>query len=302
LAAVDVVIVSYNSRDELVEAVRPFLEDDDIEVTVVDNASSDRSLEVLEGLPVRTIQLERNGGFAHGCNVGWRAGDAPYVLFLNPDAAMEAAAVKRLVRELEEHTEAGAAAPRIVEPDGTLDLSLRQFPRLRSTYAQALFLHRVFPTASWTDEVVRDKGRYARAGEVDWVSGACVLVRRSLLEAIDGLDEGYFHYCEDIDLCRSIWAAGATVRYVPEAVAVHEGGASAPRTALLPVLASARIRYARKHRSRTAAELERVGVGLGALTHAVVSAGGRPARTGHLRALKVAARPPEHPSRVARQP
>jgi N-acetylglucosaminyl-diphospho-decaprenol L-rhamnosyltransferase len=288
---VDVVVVSYNSRDHLVEAVAPFLDADDIDVVVVDNASPTESLSVLDGLPVHTIALERNGGFAHGCNVGWRSGTGRYVLLLNPDATMAPDAVRRLVRELDEHPEAGAAAPRIVEPDGELDLSLRRFPRLRSTFAQALFLHRVFPEASWTDEVVRDHDAYTQSAEVDWVSGACVLLRRSTLEEIGGLDEEYFHYCEDIDLCRSIWAAGKTIRYVPDAVAVHEGGASAPRTALLPVLAAARIRYARKHRGRVGAELERAGVALGALTHVAVSAGGRPARAGHLRALRVALRP-----------
>jgi GT2 family glycosyltransferase len=118
-----------------------------------------------------------------------------------------------------------------------------------------------------------------------------VLLRRSAVEAIGGLDDGFFMYCEDIDLCRRLRNAGYEIRFVPEAVVTHEGGASAPRASLLHVLAASRLRYARKHRSWAGAMLERLGVALGALTHAVVSRGGRAARAGHLRALRRALSP-----------
>src|SRR3712207_2645322 len=108
----------------------------------------------------------------------------------------------------------------------------------------------------------------------DWVSGACVLVRRSALERLGGFDEGFFMYCEDRDLCKRLHDLGLPVRYEPDAVAVHEGGASAPRASLLPVLAASRIRYAHKHWSTPGALLKRAGVALGALTHVVVSRGG----------------------------
>jgi GT2 family glycosyltransferase len=179
----------------------------------------------------------------------------------------------------------GAVAPRIQEPDGTLDWSQRRFPRLRSTFAQALFLHRFWPTAPWTDELVREAAAYDRPASPEWASGACLLVRRTVLERLGGLDEGFFLYCEDMDLCRRIRDARLDVRYDPEAVCIHEGGASAPRAALLPVLAASRIRYARKHRSRVVALLERAGVVLGGLTHAAVTRGGRAARRGNLRAV-----------------
>ena len=82
-----------------------------------------------------------------------------------------------------------------------------------------------------------------------------MLVRRTVLEQLGGLDEGFFHYSEDMDLCARIWKAGYEIRYVPEAVAEHEGGASAPRHGLLPILAASRIRYANKHDSRPVALL-----------------------------------------------
>lgn len=288
MAAVDVVVVSYNSRGELRDCVEPLTRLADVEVIVVDNASSDGSLEVIADLPVERIALPQNGGFGHGCNAGWRAGRSPYVLFLNPDARIDSEALDRLVAVLEGSAGAGAVAPRINHDDGTLDYSLRRFPRLRSTYARALFLHRIFPRATWTDELIRGPEVYAQPRSPDWVSGACILARRTVLEELGGFDEGFFMYCEDIDLCRRIQDAGHDLRYEPAAVITHIGGASAPRTSLLPVLAQSRLRYAGKHLSAPGALVERLGIALEALTHIVVSSGGRAARAGHCRALKVA--------------
>jgi GT2 family glycosyltransferase len=117
------------------------------------------------------------------------------------------------------------------------------------------------------------------------------MVRRDVLERLDGLDEGFFMYCEDKDLCRRIRDLGLTIRYEPEAVAVHSGGESAPRTALLPVLATSRVRYARKHAGALGELLERIGIGLWSLTHLIVSRGGAAARAGHARSLLVAGSP-----------
>lgn len=283
---VDVVVVSFNSREHLRGCVEPLVAIDDVRVTVVDNASSDGSLEAVADLPVTTISLERNGGFASGSNAGWRAGKGAYVLLLNPDARIDRESLYELVQALERDPAAGAAAPKILHADGTLHFSQRRFPRLRSTYAQALFLHRLFPRASWTDEVVRTEEAYESAGSPDWVSGACILVRRSVLERLGGLDEGFFMYSEDTDLCRRIRDVGLDVRFEPEAVVVHEGGASAPRSSLLPELAASRVRYAQKHEGPLGAAFERIGIGLGAVTHLVAGRGGAAARTGHARALR----------------
>jgi GT2 family glycosyltransferase len=282
----DVVVVSYNSRDELRECIEPLARDSSLHVIVVDNASSDDSLGSVRDLPAELVALDENGGFAHGCNEGWRRGGAPYVLFLNPDARIEPAGLARLVEVLEGNERAGLVAPRLVNDHGGLEYSQRRFPRLRSTYSRALFLHRLFPMSSWSDEVVRNPERYEEPGSTEWVAGACVLVRRDVLERIGGWDESFFLYCEDIDLCKRIQTAGFEVRYEPSAVAVHIGGMSAPRFGLYPTLAASQIRYARKHRSRPAALMERAGLGLSALTHLALGRGGKAARAGHARSLK----------------
>jgi N-acetylglucosaminyl-diphospho-decaprenol L-rhamnosyltransferase len=282
---VDVIVVSYNSADHLRACVEPLAGIPGVHVTVVDSASSDGCLATVADLPVETVPLTENRGFGYACNVGWRQTGSPYVLFLNPDATIDRASLERLVAVAEDAPAVGAVAPRIVEPDGSLDYSLRRFPRLRSTYAQALFLHRLAPLAPWSDELVRDPGAYERPGRPEWASGACLLVRRTALERLDGLDEGFFLYCEDLDLCRRLRDLGLELRFEPEAVAIHEGGASAPRAALLPVLAASRVRYARKHQTRAVALVERGGIALGALTHAVITRGGPAARRGWLRAF-----------------
>jgi N-acetylglucosaminyl-diphospho-decaprenol L-rhamnosyltransferase len=122
----------------------------------------------------------------------------------------------------------------------------------------------------------------------DWVSGACVLFQRSALEELSGLDEGFFIYCEDIDLCRRLRSAGYELVYEPGALVEHEGGATTPRAQLLPVLAASRLRYAAKYHGRVYTLLERAGIALGALTHATLGRGGKTVRKGHLRALQTA--------------
>jgi N-acetylglucosaminyl-diphospho-decaprenol L-rhamnosyltransferase len=293
--AVDVVVVSYNSAGELRACVEPLAREPDVTVIVVDSASQDASLETVADLPVTTVPLTENRGFAHGCNVGARRAQAPFVLLLNPDAAIEPEALRALVAAAGASPETGAVAPRIVEPDGTLDFSLRRYPRLRSTFAQALFLHRLFPRAGWSDEVVRDPAEYERAGTPEWASGACLLFRRDVYDGLGGLDEGFFLYCEELDLCKRMRDAGFVLRYDPAIVMVHEGGASAPRSALLPVLAASRVRYAHKHMRPAAALLERIGIALGALTHAAVGRGGAATRRAWLRALARALSPRPRP-------
>jgi N-acetylglucosaminyl-diphospho-decaprenol L-rhamnosyltransferase len=289
MALVDVVVVSYNSSGTLRACLEPLARMDDIHVIVVDNDSADGSLESVADLPVTQVALRTNLGFAHGNNVGREHGDSPYVLMLNPDARTDGASIRGLVKTLERDPRAGLAAPRILEPDGTLHFSQRRFPRLRSSFAQALLLHRVFPRAAWADELVRDPAAYERPGSPEWVSGACMLLRRADLEALGGLDDGFFLYSEDTDLCRRLRDAGLATRFVPEALVVHAGGSSAPRAALLPVLAASRLRYVRKHHGPVSGALHRLAIVLGAVTHALVARGGRQVRAGHARAARLAA-------------
>jgi N-acetylglucosaminyl-diphospho-decaprenol L-rhamnosyltransferase len=245
---VDVVIVSYGSAETIRACVEPLAGVEGITVRLVDNASPDDAVERVADLPVDIIRAGRNGGFSFGCNVGARAGDAEYLLFLNPDAIMAPADVSALIAVLDGDSGAGVVGP-----------------------AQALFLHRIWARASWADEQIRDPEAYDVPGQPGWLSGACLLMRRSAFEEIDGFDEGFFLYCEDTDICVRLRAAGWGVRYEPSATARHQEGSSAPRAALAAIHARSRIRYARLHSARPAAIAERGIVALWAVTHALVA-------------------------------
>jgi GT2 family glycosyltransferase len=287
---IDAVIVSYNSRDTLLASVRPLLAMPGVSVTVVDNDSADDSLGVLDGLPVRTIASGRNGGFGFGCNLGAAAGDAPYVLFLNPDAHIDLDDLQRLADVLTAEPDVGIIGPRLLDGDGTLIPNLRSWQRAPSIWAQALFVHRVLPRARWANEINHSPADHEHVAYPEWVSGACMLARRSVLDRIGGFDDGFFLYSEDMDICVRVWAAGSRVRYEPGAVVRHEEGCSAPRTSLYAVLAESRARYPRQHGGPVTPRVALAGIAAEALTHAIVNVR-RPANArGHVAALRATLR------------
>ena len=288
---IDAVVVSYRSGATLSGCVEPLTTMAGVRVTVVDNASPDDALATIADLPVDVVRSARNGGFSYGCNIGAARGDAPLLLFLNPDARIDGPALDTLRAALLADPSAALAGPRILAGDGTLAWSQRRFPRRRSTFAQALFLHRLWPLATWSDELIRDPSAYERSGTPDWVSGACMLVRRDAFAAVGGFDEDFFLYCEDTDLCRRLRDAGHDVRYEPGATVRHVGGASSETGQTRAIAARSRVRYARKHLAPPAARIEALGVALGEATHAAASLARPAARRGHVAALRAALAP-----------
>jgi GT2 family glycosyltransferase len=131
---------------------------------------------------------------------------------------------------------------------------------------------------------------YDSPGTPDWVSGACMLVRRDAFAAVGGFDEDFFLYCEDTDLCRRLRDAGHDIRYEPGAGVRHVGGASSDTGQTRAIAARSRVRYARKHLRPPAARIETLGVALGEATHAAASLARPAARRGHVAALRAALR------------
>jgi N-acetylglucosaminyl-diphospho-decaprenol L-rhamnosyltransferase len=286
--AVDVVVVAYNSRDTLRDCVEPLTGVPWVRVIVVDNASPDDSAAAIADLPAHVIRAPRNGGFAYGCNLGIAAGDAEHVLLLNPDAAIDAASLEALVDALRADLQLGGVGPRTLGDDGRLAFTQRRFPRLRSTYAQGLFLHRAAPLADWSDDAIRDPAAYERPGTPDWISGCCVLLRRDAIAAVGGLDEGFFLFAEETDLFRRLAAAGWRAGFEPRATAIHIGDGSGTWYSTEGIRAYSRVRYARKHHGAGIAALEALGLAFGAVTHAAMWVR-RPERArAHLRAARSA--------------
>lgn len=251
---VSVVLVSWNTRDLLAAAVAsvpPAAAGAPTEIVVVDNASTDGSPEwVADHHPeVTLIRNTANEGFGRANNRGFAASTAPYILLLNSDAALRPGALEVLVESLAAHPEAGAVGARLVFPDGRFQASYADFPTLRS---EALALAGLAARIHGPRYPSREEADSREAREVDWVGGACVLLRRTALDAAGGFDPDYHMYSEELDLCRRVWRAGWTVRYCPAAVAAHHGGQSTrQRPADQPLwLWTSRVRYFRKHHAR----------------------------------------------------
>jgi N-acetylglucosaminyl-diphospho-decaprenol L-rhamnosyltransferase len=285
---VDAIVVSYRSAGTLRGCVEPLTGIEGVRPFVVDNASPDDSLETIGDLPVEVVRSGRNGGFSYGCNLGAAQGGAPYLLFLNPDARIRADALETMLSALRSDPGTALVAPRIVDDDGELAWSLRRFPRHRSTFAQALFAHRLLPRATWVDEMIRDPAAYDVPATPDWVSGACMLVRRTAFEEIGGFDESFFLYCEDTDLCRRLWDAGHVVRYVPDAQVGHTGGASSEVGETQHIAARSRAIYAGKHMGPASARVEATGVALGEAARAIAKLRRPDPRKRHVAALRAA--------------
>ncbi|HEY4093907.1 MAG TPA: glycosyltransferase family 2 protein [Baekduia sp.] len=284
--AIDIVVVSYNSSATLRDCVAPLAGVPGLTVTVVDNCSTDGAPQTVADLPVRVVAAERNGGFGYGCNRGAEAGDAPLVLFLNPDARIAPKGVARMAEVLAGEPGVAIVGPRLVEADGTMVPSMRRFQRAGSSWAQALFLHRLARDARWANEIVKDPAAYAAPASPEWLSGACMLVRREVLSALGGFDEGFFLYCEDMDLCTRARAAGHAVRFTPDVTVQHAGGQSAPRSSLYPVLAASRRRYARKHAGRLSAASQHAALAVHAATHVATAVRRPQAARGHAAAFR----------------
>lgn len=230
MADLTIVIVSFNTRPELEACLSSLAEEDHSqttrEIVVVDNASSDGTPTALrERWPaVRLIEPGRNIGFAAANNLGIRASTAEFVLLLNSDTLVGAGAIDTLVEQLRRRPEVAAAGPRLVDAAGKAELSFgRQMSPLAEARQKALTrLHdRGFGFAT------RRVDRLTRTRHFpDWVSGACLIVRRADALAAGLLDERYFLYAEDVDFCAALRALGKRVLFVPDAEIVHLRGRS----------------------------------------------------------------------------
>lgn len=252
---VDVVIVSYNQRERLLEcleSVRSLSED--THVIVVDNASSDGSVDAArQHFPeIDLLALDANVGFATGVNRGAARGDAPYILLLNNDARLRAGAIDKLRAGLERDRVA-AVGPQLLDSAGQVELSLG---RTLSPWNEAKF--------RLLEALYRDgrgplsgavRRRHARSREVRSLSGACILLRRGAFEQVGCFDERFFLYAEDVDLCRRLRLAGYRLWYVADALVEHTRGASSSVDPAASALAYRRSQLAfyRKHHGALAA-------------------------------------------------
>jgi len=260
-----VVIVSYNVRDLLrrcLTELQARLAGWEAEVVVVDNASSDGTAEMVsrEFPGVRVIANSENLGFPGPNNQAMRATDSRYVLLLNSDAFLGEHALEEMLQVMESDERIAVVGPRMGNGEGTRLATAHAFETLPRLAVTALGLQRRLPKAL-ARRVARCFGRSGaqhlasyEATEpqpADWVSGACMLVRRSAAEQVGLLDEGFFIYMEDEDWCRRFWQAGFRVVYAPSAQIVHlVAGATSATLRFARILRDSRLRYHRRYHRR----------------------------------------------------
>jgi N-acetylglucosaminyl-diphospho-decaprenol L-rhamnosyltransferase len=257
LPRVAVVVVTYNSGDVLpgcLESLRHggARDVDLIDVVVVDNASTDLSLEVaksVDGLPVSVVLLPENLGYAAGINAGIatlhsRLPDA--VMVVNPDCRFESGALATLARALEEPRR-GIVAPRLVNPDGTLQPTLRRLPTVTGVFAEAVLGGRLADRLG-LGELIFAEAPHDVPAQAAWVTGAAVLMSWTLLETIGPWDETFLLYSEETEFMLRAADHGWSTWYEPGAVVEHRGGESGTRPGLAALVTVNKVRlYRRRH-------------------------------------------------------
>ena len=268
---VSIVIVSYNVADLLVAAIGSALEDiknagADGEVIVVDNASADGSAATVRTRfpEARLLANETNTGFGRAANQGMLAARGEWVVVLNPDASVEPGFFAAVRDYLDRQPRVGLLGPRVARPDGTAQWSCRRSYTLAAAFWEST------PLQWWLGETPALRRFYCRdldatqAANVDWVEGACLVARRSVLRAVGGFDPRFFLYFEETDWCRRVREAGWDVAYFPGARARHHRSQSAGQDPTARALNFHRSRQAflAKERGGVAALLIRAVVGM----------------------------------------
>ncbi len=252
-ASLTAVVVNWNAGDQLRECVASIAAADlDVQIVVVDNASTDGSLELLEVDPrVKIIQTGENLGFGRGVNVGLRQAETPWVACLNPDVVVEPDALGLAVRYLEANDDVGLVGPRLDGMDGSPLATCGFRPRLSDAIGRKLLLHLVLPFFRFR------RVRPVEPSKVDWVTGAFMVGRRDALTNQGGFDEAIFMYFEDLDLCLRLASAGWSVHYVPDVRGRHVGGHSSSQAFDRMLVASDRSYrfFTDRHLGHTSARL-----------------------------------------------
>jgi len=252
-----IIIVSWNVKADLGDCIKSVQENSpacDYEVVVVDNASSDGSAEMVKKQFPQVLVIENgeNLGFATANNRGMAKSSGEYVLLLNPDTAVHPGSLDALVKFMDDNVDVGVCGPRLLNTDGTTQPSARGFPTLRGV-VHCFTIMRAIPVfrSQYRRWMMRDFA-HDRQTDVDQVMGAALMTRRSIIEQVGGMDEDFFMYYEEVDLCYRIKQAGWRIVFLPNPVITHRGGQSVgqiPVRRRIMTLRSILI-FLRKHRGK----------------------------------------------------
>lgn len=234
----------------------------EFEMIVVDNASTDGSPGMVrERFPqVRLIVSDSNLGFVRANNRGVATSTGRYVLLLNPDTEVLHDALSKMVTYMDQHPDIGILGPRLLFADGQVQPSRRRFPTLATAFLESTVLQQQFPHSRTLQRYYMQDKSDDEEQDVDWLVGACLLIRKETWQQVGPLDENIFMYSEELDWCRRAKAAGWRVVYVPWATVVHHEGQSSSQ--VVPArhiyFQSSKVYYFRKYHGLVASEILRL--------------------------------------------
>jgi hypothetical protein len=231
LVDLSVIILNWNTRGDLqrcLDSIGEHPPTHSVEIIVADNASEDDSVAMVQQRypDVRIVANERNLGFGAGNNRAIPHTRGRYVLFLNSDTIVTEGAFDKLIDYADSRPEAAIFGPKLLNRDGSLQYSCRSFPNLGTGFFRNTPLGRLFPRNRFSSDYLLSNWDHDSPRDVDWVSGSALMIRRTVLVELGGFDEGFFMYCEDVDLCYRTHELGYRVAYCPHAVIYHIIGRS----------------------------------------------------------------------------
>jgi GT2 family glycosyltransferase len=256
---VSVIIVNWNTKDLLRDCLSSVYEragDVDYEIIVVDNASTDGSAEMVKSVFKHVILIENpdNRGFARANNQGMAVAKGRYVLLLNSDTVVLDNAIANTVRFADAHPRAAVTGCRVLNPDGTVQLTCFMFPSVLNMLLSSTYLYKLFPKNRFFGRERMTWWDRSDERQVDVVTGCFMLVRREAIDQVGMMDERFFMYAEETDWCYRFRQSGWEVLFAPVGRIIHFGGQSASQkpVAMIVQLRLSILRFIRKHYGRPA--------------------------------------------------
>ena len=221
-----IIIVTYNSGKFIRNCIESILSDENIykkEIILVDNDSSDLTISIAESYnsSIHLIRNTKNSGYAAGNNIGIRYSKGRNVLILNPDIVLGPDFITKSLEFLESNQNIGIIGPKLLYPDNQIQESCRKFFSIRTIIMRRSIFGKLFPQSKYLKEHLMSDWDHNSIRDVDWVLGACILMRREAIEKLGYFDEGYRLYFEDVDLCYRMHKSGLRVVYNPNVICIH---------------------------------------------------------------------------------